>query len=202
MAHILSRVRMLARTTGQPPALALARVLALASRRLAWLEITLCKGLIVFFTGLLAVNVTLRYGFSSPLYFAEELAVYVLIWMAFLAISVSLHENTQIRLTILTDQLPARHRARVLGLMDLLVGAMLLTVLIHALTWLVSPAVSFELALTLGMPKQPFFAIIPLFCACALLHVTARLVCQALGIDPEADTRAAPGEGEKGAARC
>jgi TRAP-type C4-dicarboxylate transport system permease small subunit len=151
------------------------------SARLAWLERMACRALIVVFTGLLLVNVTLRYVFSSPLFFAEEVAVYILIWMAFLAISVSLHENTQIRLTLLIDMFDARSRALTLWAMDLLVAAMLAVILVHAIGWIRSPAVEFELAITLGMSKVPFFAIIPVFCAAALFHVVARLAVRAAG---------------------
>ncbi|MGC2857461.1 TRAP transporter small permease [Novispirillum sp. DQ9] len=156
-----------------------ARALGAASRRLAWVELFACKVLIVLFSALLVVNVSLRYGLNSPLYFAEELAVYILIWMAFLAISVSLHENTQIRLTLLTDVLPARPRQGVLVLMDVLVAAMLAVILWHAVGWIRSPSVEFELAITLGTGKAPFFAIIPLFCATALFHSVARLAAVA-----------------------
>lgn len=155
-----------------------ARLLGTASRRLAWAELLACKILIVLFTILLVVNVTLRYGLNSPLYFAEELAVYILIWMAFLAISVSLHENTQIRLTLLTDILPAKGRKAVLLVIDALVAAMLAVILWHAVAWINSPSVEFELAITLGMGKTPFFAIIPVFCASALFHSVARLSLQ------------------------
>ncbi|MCF8480326.1 MAG: TRAP transporter small permease [Rhodospirillum sp.] len=166
-------------------AIALARGVAQTlgglSARLAWLERMICRALIVVFTALLAVNVTLRYGFSSPLYFAEEVAVYILIWMAFLAISVSLHENTQIRLTILVDMFDRRSRLLTLAAMDLLVAVMLTVILVHAIGWITSPAVDYELAITLGISKVPFFAIIPIFCATGLFHTLARLAVRAGG---------------------
>lgn len=164
----------------------MAQVLSRASQRLAWGEMLACKVLIVLFTVVLVVNVTLRYGFNSPLYYAEELAVYILIWMAFLAISVSLHENTQIRLTLLTDALPARAGRAVVLVMDGLAAVMLAVVLVHAVTWIQSASVEFELAITLGIGKKPFFAIIPLFCATGLFHLVARLIQPAV----------APGEAE------
>lgn len=152
-----------------------ARAFGAASRNLARVELLVCKVLIVLFTTLLVVNVTLRYGLNSPLYFAEELAVYILIWMAFLAISVSLHENTQIRLTLVTDILPTKVRRAVAVLVDVLVAGMLAVILWYAVIWIRSPSVEFELAITLGMGKTPFYAIIPIFCATALFHSVARL---------------------------
>lgn len=152
-----------------------ARAFGAASRNLARVELLVCKVLIVLFTTLLVVNVTLRYGLNSPLYFAEELAVYILIWMAFLAISVSLHENMQIRLTLVTDILPTKVRRAVAVLVDVLVAGMLAVILWYAVIWIRSPSVEFELAITLGMGKTPFYAIIPIFCATALFHSVARL---------------------------
>lgn len=155
---------------------ALERAVGATSRQVARVELLVCKLMIALFTGLLVANVTLRYGLNSPLYFAEELAVFILIWMAFLAISVSLREDTQIRLTLLTDALPRRARRVVLLTMDALVAAMLAVILVHAVGWIRSPAVDFELALTLNMPKWPFYAIIPLFSGAGLVHVSARLL--------------------------
>lgn len=164
----------------------IARAFSRASQRLAWVEMLACKVLIVLFTIVLVVNVTLRYGFGSPLYYAEELAVYILIWMAFLAMSVSLHENTQIRLTLLTHALPERVGRFVVLVMDGLAAVMLAVILVHALTWIQSPSVEFELAITLGIGKKPFFAIIPLFCATGLFHMVARLI-QAAVVPREAE---------------
>ena len=153
----------------------LAKGLAGVSRGLAWVELTLCKGLIALFSLLLIVNVTRRYVFNAPLFFAEELAVYILIWMAFLAISVSIHENTQVRLTMLLDALPPPLAHRITLLTETLVAGLLAVILVTSLKWMGSPAVGFELALTLGLPKWPFFLIIPVFSAAALIHVLARL---------------------------
>lgn len=174
-----------------------ARVAAAASRMLANLEMLVCKVLIVAFTGLLVVNVGMRYVLNAPLFFAEELAIYILIWMAFLAISVSIHEDSQVRFTLVTDAMPRKARRLALLVAELAVAAMLAVILVRSVGWILSPSASFDFAVTLGWPKWPFFLIIPVFAAAALCHVTARIVTTLAG---PSEVRSAAGNTTTGTA--
>ncbi|MFV0474643.1 MAG: TRAP transporter small permease [Pikeienuella sp.] len=147
------------------------------SRLLARIELLACRVLIVGFAGLLLVNVTLRYTMAAPLYFAEELAVYILIWMAFLAIAATIARQEMIALTFAVDNAPpwVRHGARII--VELIVLGLVAVLAVVSWRWLNGPAMQFEQALTLGMKKQPFYAIIPLFFFLATLHTAANLLC-------------------------
>ncbi|MGQ9365473.1 TRAP transporter small permease [Azospirillum sp. ST 5-10] len=153
-----------------------ARLAAGWSRLLAATEMAVCKTLIVVFTVLLIVNVGLRYLLNAPLFWAEELAVYILIWMAFLAISVTIHEDIQVRMTLLSDWLSPASRRLLYIVTETATALMLGTILWHSVTWILSPSASFDFAVTLGWPKWPFFLIIPVFSAAALCHVLAHLL--------------------------
>ncbi|HEV2558157.1 MAG TPA: TRAP transporter small permease subunit [Microvirga sp.] len=146
------------------------------SNGIAFVERWLCRGLILGFTVLLVTNAALRYGAGRPLYFAEELAVLVLVWMGFLAISLSLHRGDQVRVTLLTDHLKPRAAALVETAVQGLMAVILAALLWSAVGWIGSPAVEFERAIALDLPKAPLFAIIPIFCATALIHTLAKLV--------------------------
>ena len=144
------------------------------SLALARVERQICRVLILLFTVLLLVNVAMRHFLNSPLFFAEELAIYIMIWMAFISISISLHEDSQVRLTLFLDGVPRRAQQVLRRLLDLLAAAILAIILAYSIVWLRSPATDFELAVTLGIAKWPFFVIIPLFTVTGLLHLTAR----------------------------
>mgnify|MGYP002714962901 CR=1 FL=1 len=63
--------------------------------------------LVASFVALIVSNVAMRYVLGRPLVFAEELAAILLVWLAFVSISISIHDRAQIGVTLLTDRLPA-----------------------------------------------------------------------------------------------
>ncbi|GLQ06860.1 TRAP transporter small permease [Sneathiella chinensis] len=146
------------------------------SHGLARLELWVCKFLIVFFAGLLLVNVLLRYVLSSPLYFAEELAVYTLIWMAFLASSVAMANRQMISLTFIADYLSGPARTALNILVEALMCAVSLVLMYVSFRWVNSGAVAFEQALTLGTLKWPFYSIMPLFFTLTSFHTFANVL--------------------------
>ncbi|MCK0745232.1 TRAP transporter small permease [Chromohalobacter nigrandesensis] len=150
-------------------------LLTRASRAVVHVEQWVCSALIVTFGILLIINVILRYAFNSPLFFAEELGVYILIWMAFMAISIGIHHDSHVRLTMLTGVMPDPLRAACYWVSELICLAILALLLKYSLDWVTSPVVAFDMAITLGWDKWVFYLIIPLFSATSLLHITARL---------------------------
>ncbi len=146
-----------------------------ASRWLAQFEQLLCGLLIIAFSTLLIVNVIGRYVFSSPLFFAEELAVYILVWMAFLAISVAIHHDQHVRLTMLVGVMPSHLQRLCYWLTELICLAVLATLLWYSIGWIRSPSAAFDIAITLDWPKWHFYLVVPIFCATGIFHILARL---------------------------
>ena len=156
------------------------------SRLVSRVEIFFCQLLIVAFCGLLLVNVILRYTLSAPIYFAEELAVYILIWMAFLAIAATIAQRQMISLSFMADMAAPSFRRALHVLTDLIVLAMVATLAWVSWVWLFSTAVQYEQALTLGIAKRPFYVIMPLFFALATLHTLANIFAHlGLSVQPK-----------------
>lgn len=153
-----------------------ATALRQASLLVARVEMFLAQVLIAGFTGLILFNVIRRYTINRPLYFAEELAVYILIWTAFLAIAVTIARLETIRLTFLVDVMGPRGRLILAVISETLVALMLAAMTYAAWKWFNHPAIAFERALTLGLPKWPFLLIIPLFCTLSLFHAVANVL--------------------------
>lgn len=149
--------------------------LSRASRRLAAFEQLVCSVLIVAFGVLLIANVFARYVLNSPIFFAGELAIYILIWMAFLAISISIHHDQHVRLTMLVGVLPTPAQRACYWLSELVCLAMLVVMLWYSIAWLRSPSVDYDMAITLDWPKWHFYLIVPIFCATSIFHLIARL---------------------------
>ena len=151
------------------------------SEALATVERILCGVLIVAFALLLMVNVVARYLFDSPLFFAEELALLILVWMGYLAIAYSVSREKQIGLGLFVDRLSGQSRRFVLTLIDaimLIVSAILLWA---ALDWLQSSSVAFERSVALDIPKWPFYLVIPIFWGLLIVHLTEQLLRKLFG---------------------
>lgn len=152
------------------------RLLVRASDGVARLERLACGGLIIAFASLVLANVVMRYAFSQPLIFAEELAVLMMTWMAFLASSLALYRRELVAVTMLADALPEGWRTALRWLNAVLTVAILAVILVTGLMWLSSRATGYELAVTLGVARWPFFTIVPFTAATMLLHTLAQLV--------------------------
>lgn len=151
------------------------KALSALSDGLVFVERIVGRLLILGFVGLITVNVAMRYGGGEPILFAEELAAILLAWLAFVAISISVHDRAQVAVTLLTNLLSKRAQRTLDRVIAVIIIAMMAALLWAAITWVLSPMVEFEQVITTGWPKAPFFFIVPIFCATTLVHVTAQL---------------------------
>ncbi|WP_020592108.1 TRAP transporter small permease [Kiloniella laminariae] len=109
-----------------------------------------------------------RYGFHWQLPWPEELARYLMIWAALLAISCGIARREHIGLTILLDRLPSALRAPILMVMDLV------SLLIFAyIAWYgidFAQAGAKRQAMIFGMTLALPFAAVPVSAAIACLQ--------------------------------
>lgn len=133
------------------------------------------RALVVGFTGLIVVNVAMRYVGGRPIIFAEELAAILLVWLALVAISISVHDRAQIGVTLVVELLPKTAQRLIEVAVWAFIALMLALLLRAGAAWLASPAVSFEQVITMGWAKAPFFTIFPVFCATTLAHALGHL---------------------------
>lgn len=104
------------------------------TRRLDGLLATATKwlvvGLIAVMIAITAAAVTLRYGFDRPITWSEEVAKYLMVWVAFLAGSQALRDGAHVSVDIFVALLPIKG-ARICALVSyILVCAFLLVLLI------------------------------------------------------------------------
>lgn len=83
---------------------------AAADRLLAWLELTFIGGMLAFCAVLLFVNVVLRYVFLAPLGWAEEVAIYAMVWIVFVGGSAVMRTGGHIAVDLLPLALSAQQR--------------------------------------------------------------------------------------------
>lgn len=61
--------------------------------------------ILAIMSGLVFLNVVLRYGFNSSINVTEELSRYMFVWLVFLAAILAFNDNQHVNVTILTGRL-------------------------------------------------------------------------------------------------
>jgi C4-dicarboxylate transporter DctQ subunit len=87
-------------------------LLARTDHALSWAETTFVGGALAFASVLLFVNVVLRYWFLAPISWAEELTLYVMVWIVFIGSSVAIRTRGHIAIDLLPLVLKPEARRR------------------------------------------------------------------------------------------
>ena len=170
-----------------------ATLLERLSPAVMWVEAWLGAGLVLVIFLLLLANAVSR-GIGKPLIWTDELAVHLMVWLAFLGASLCIAARNHMAVGLLAERLGPTRRLRLAVLVDLLVLAFLLVMIWVIWRWLDLPglmragwsgqalaAETFNFiytdpTLTLGVRKIWFWMIIPLTALTSLLHGCAVLV--------------------------
>ena len=162
------------------------------SDTVAIIEAPLAGLLIAVVFGLLIANVVTR-ALTIPVYWIDELAIYAMIWSAFLGASFCLNRKSHIAVTLLADMVPRRFTrifavaSNALLVAFFLIFAFVLWQWFDPLTLLASGSLSAfsqatfnfmyeEPTTTIGFRKVWFWLILPVFCLTGLLHTLTTLV--------------------------
>ncbi|AJD49223.1 TRAP dicarboxylate transporter subunit DctQ [Isoalcanivorax pacificus W11-5] len=163
-----------------------------ASYRLARAEQVLAGVFVGLVFLLLILNISTR-AFGNALYWVDEAAVTAMVWMAFLAASVSLYARANIAVTLLTDALPAVAARALAVLVDLVLLAFVLALIWMLWRWfapmdlysvgfdtdaLAAEFFNFiyqEPTQTLGVAKFWLWLILPVFGIASLIHALSNL---------------------------
>lgn len=83
-----------------------------ADRLLCWLEVSFVGGALAFASVLLFVNVVLRYVFLAPISWAEEVSLYLMVWIVFVGASVAVRTRGHIAVDLLPLMLSEANKRR------------------------------------------------------------------------------------------
>lgn len=147
-------------------------------------------------TLLILLNVVTR-SFGAALYWVDELAIYTMVWMTFLATSAGIHYGHSVSVTILTDVMPKPLSKLVEKLVDLILFVFALFMLWFCWRWFSPLALwqagfDFEVfqgqtfnfiyaepTTTLGIRKYWLWLVMWLFAFGASLHSFTHLISRA-----------------------
>lgn len=147
----------------------MAGLAALLSHRLA----RVTEVVVVVLLALLVLDVWLgvfvRYFTDLPLTFTEELARYLMIWMALLAVSIGIARRAHIGVMLLFDQTQGKTRHVLLGVLDAIALFLFLFLLYYGIGFTVDGAR--RLTMIYDIPKSVPFASVPVASLLAAIQI-------------------------------
>lgn len=124
---------------------------------------------------LLVAQATLRYVFSSPLFWAEEIAVFFLLGVTFFGMSYLLHKRQLISIDFVVLHLKASVR-HLIDLLTALMGMVLLAILAWlCFEWVARPEVRLEISATTGLPRYLNYGFLLVALVLMLFHQVVAL---------------------------
>lgn len=124
---------------------------------------------------LLIAQAVLRYVFAAPLFWAEEVALFMLLGVTFFGMSYLLHENKLINIDFIVLSLKPRLRA-LAECISALLGAVLLGFFCWlTYQWVAAPEVRLEMSATTGLPRWTNYGFLLLALCLMLFHQVVAL---------------------------
>jgi len=119
-----------------------------------------CLLAVTVMTGLVLVQVILRYVFNAPLNWTEEASIFLMIWMTFVGAGVAMRRGAHISMTLLVDRMPARLSRLLTSISWLVIFAFLFLVAWQG--WRLAQTGKSVLSPALGIPMKWPYMIVPL----------------------------------------
>lgn len=129
------------------------RLMLALNARLATIEYWLIALFISILVLISVVQVVLRYFFASPLFWAEEISVLMLIFTTFFGIGYLLYHNKMLSVDIFNTKIHGNLRKVLLALTHM-IGISTLALMSYYLTlWILDPVARVEVSATTTLPK-------------------------------------------------
>lgn len=132
---------------------------------------------------IVAAAVIFRYVFQSPLFWAGEVSVFLLIYITFIGGSLGLKYKTQAAVTLFTDYLPKKVNIFVSILAHIFMLLFMAILLFYCFTWISSPTVAIQRSSAILLPMWIPYGILPV----GLLFATIHLINNLLEVTKESE---------------
>jgi len=132
-----------------------------ADRRLAGAERVVVMALTALMTCIMMAQVVLRYFFSAPLFWAEEIAVQLLVFITLVGLSLLVRAGELVTIDFLRRALSPRGRHGLAVVLGVAFLALLGFVAWLGWAWIVRPDVQLEIGATTRLPRWYTYALLP-----------------------------------------
>jgi C4-dicarboxylate transporter, DctQ subunit len=121
-------------------------------------------------------QVVMRYFFSAPLFWAEEISVQLLVFVTLFGLSLLVRGGQLVSIDFLPAALPLRARHGLLALLGAVMLGLLLFLAMLGWEWVNRPEVRMELGATTQLPRWYNYSALPLAMACMAFHQFAAIL--------------------------
>ncbi len=132
---------------------------------------------------ILVAQVFMRYGLSKPLFWAEEIATQLLVFMTFVGLSLLVHNRRLIQLDFIISHLPPKVRRLVTVVNDLAVIGVLIFLVVYSIKWILLQETQLEMSPTTRLPLWYGYAALPVAFILMTYHYVVAALDAALGLD-------------------
>lgn len=138
------------------------------------------RGLVIGLTGAIAgimmSQVVMRYFFSAPIFWAEEISVQMLVFATLFGLSLLVHHSILVSIDFLPRALPGRSRHALLAVLGGVMLALLAFVAWLGWEWVARPDVRLELGATTQLPRWYNYTVLPLALTVMAWHQLVAIV--------------------------
>jgi TRAP-type C4-dicarboxylate transport system permease small subunit len=138
------------------------------------------RGLVVALTaamaGIMMTQVVMRYFFSAPIFWAEEISVQLLVFVTLFGLSLLVQRGQLVSIDFLPRALAPRPRHALLALLGCVMLALLGFLAWLGWDWVNRPEVRIELGATTQLPRWYNFSALPLAFALMTWHQLAAIL--------------------------
>ena len=137
---------------------------------LASLERMLAMALTAAIALIMMAQVILRYFFNAPLFWAEEVAAQLLVFLTLVGTSLLLQNQQLVNIDFLPRALSQRNQLFLFALLG--VGMLILVLFLTKLgwEWIQRPDVRLEMGATTQLPRWYNYSVLPIVFACMAFH--------------------------------
>jgi len=145
-------------------------------RGLATAEGGLVVALAAARAGIMMTQVVMRYFFSAPIFWAEEISVQLLVFMTLFGLSLLVQRGQLVSIDFLPRALQPRARHALLALLGCVMLALLVFLAWLGWEWVNRPDVRMELGATTQLPRWYNFSALPMAFALMAWHQLAAIL--------------------------
>ncbi len=147
----------------------LLRTMAKFDERLAQLEAVVLIMLVVAMTVVVFLQIFYRYVLAQPLYWSEELARYLFVWLSILGAALGLQKSGHFGLDLLFLRLPEKVRRYAKILISILMGTVIAVILLQGVALVQKTALQDSPAMEI--PMSWAYACLPVGAALMAVHL-------------------------------
>lgn len=141
----------------------------------AWIEYRLLMLMMLALALILATQVILRYFFNSPLFWAEEVSVQLLIASTFMGVSYLLYSRQLVRVDFILLHLNDRIYWFTEKLLQLISLAVLCVICYFATSWIMDPMTRIDVSPTTQLPRWYNYGLLVASFYCMAFHQAVKL---------------------------